>query len=235
MTVAVAGPSKAAPVPRPSTFVLKQVMAITGGIFVGYVFVHMIGNLKVFFGADSFNSYAHWLREIGYPLIPHRGVLWALRVVLVVSVVAHVWSALVLWVRGRRARGAHRRRRMPRLMASGARLMLPSGLLILVFVVVHLLDLTIGALVAPETFRSGDAYQNLVASFSRLWMAVCYSATMVFIAAHITHGWWTMQQDLGATGRRFRMVWITIGVMIALTILLGNALIPVLVQLGVIA
>ncbi|MDI9629556.1 MAG: succinate dehydrogenase cytochrome b subunit [Acidobacteriota bacterium] len=235
MTVAVAGPSKAAPVPRPSTFVLKQVMAITGGIFVGYVFVHMIGNLKVFFGAESFNAYAHWLREIGYPLIPHRGVLWALRVVLVLSLAAHVWAALALWVRGRRARGAHRRRRMPRLMASGARLMLPSGLLILVFVVVHLLDLTIGALVAPETFRSGDAYQNLVASFSRLWMAVCYSATMVFIAAHITHGWWTMQQDLGATGRRFRMVWITIGVMIALTILLGNALIPVLVQLGVIA
>lgn len=235
MTVAVAGPPTSAPVRRPPTFVLKQVMAITGVIFVGYVFVHMIGNLKVFFGADSFNSYAHWLREIGYPLIPHRGVLWTLRVVLVLSVVAHVWSALVLWVRGRRARGSHRRRRMPRLMASGARLMLPGGLWILVFVGVHLLDLTIGALVTPAAFRSGDAYQNLVASFSRVWMAVFYSATMLFIAAHITHGWWTMLQDLGATARRFRLVWITVGVTIALAILLGNALIPVLVQLRVIA
>ena len=120
-------------------------------------------------------------------------------------------------------------------MASGARLMLPSGLLILVFVGVHLLDLTIGALVTPAAFRSGDAYQNLVASFSRVWMAVFYSATMLFIAAHITHGWWTMLQDLGATARRFRLVWITVGVTIALAILLGNALIPVLVQLGVIA
>jgi succinate dehydrogenase / fumarate reductase cytochrome b subunit len=66
-------------------------------------------------------------------------------------------------------------------------------------------------------------------------MAVFYCATMLFIAAHITHGWWTMLQDLGATGRRFRLVWITVGVTIALAILLGNALIPVLVQLGVIA
>ena len=135
--------------------------------------------------------------------------------VLVLSVVAHVWSALVLWVRGRRARGSHRRRRMPRLMASGARLMLPGGLWILVFVGVHLLDLTIGALVTPAAFRSGDAYQNLVASFSRVWMAVFYSATMLFIAAHITHGWWTMLQDLGSTARRFRLVWITVGVTIA--------------------
>ena len=47
MTVAVAGPPTSAPVRRPPTFVLKQVMAITGVIFVGYVFVHMIGNLKV--------------------------------------------------------------------------------------------------------------------------------------------------------------------------------------------
>ena len=44
-----------------------------------------------------------------------------------------------------------------------------------------------------------------------------------------------MLQDLGATARRFRLVWITVGVTIALAILLGNALIPVLVQLGVIA
>lgn len=219
---------------RPSTFTLKQVMAVTGVIFVGYVFVHMIGNLKVFSGPEAFNGYAQWLREVGYPLIPHRGVLWALRVLLVVSVLAHVWASLVLWARGRRARGPHRRRRMPTLLATGARTMLPGGVLILVFVGVHLLDLTIGRLVTPESFRSGDAYQNLVASFSRPWMAIFYAAIMLVIAAHIVHGSRTLLQDLGATGQRLRMVWVVVGVLVALAILLGNALIPVLVQMGVV-
>lgn len=235
MTVVVAEQTRATRVRRPSTFALKQVMAVTGVIFVGFVFVHMIGNLKVYWGAEALNNYAHWLREVGYPLIPHKGVLWALRVLLVISLVAHISSALMLWVRGRRARGVHRRRRMPRLLASGAKAMLPTGVVIVVFVVVHLLDLTIGALLAPETFLSGDAYANLVASFSRGWMAAFYFLTMVLIAVHVVHGWRTLLQDFGATGQRLRAVWTTLGVLIALAILLGNAAIPVLVQLGVIA
>lgn len=61
--------------PRPSSFVLKQTMAVTGVVFVGFVVVHLFGNLKVFAGADSFNHYAAWLREVGYPLLPKQSVL----------------------------------------------------------------------------------------------------------------------------------------------------------------
>lgn len=235
MTVALAERPTKAPARRPSTFALKQTMAITGVIFVAFVFIHMIGNLKVYWGADALNGYAAWLREVGYPLIPKKGVLWVLRVVLLTSVIAHVYAALALWLRGVRARGRHRRRGMRGLMANSARLMLPSGLIIAVFVIVHLLDLTIGRITAPETFATGDAYANLVASFSRLWMAIFYAATMVLIGLHVVHGWRALLQDLGATGRRLRIVWVRVGALIALGIVLGNASLPVLVQLGVIA
>ncbi len=236
----VAARSKAAP--RPSTFALKLVMAATGVVFVGFVVVHLIGNLKVYAGAAAFDSYAHWLREVGYPLVPKQGVLWALRVVLLVSLVAHVGSAVVLWRRGRAARGRHRRRRMSGgLMPFGARTMLLSGLLILVFVVIHLLDLTVGAVVAPEGFRGHDAdgtthaYANLVASLSRPWAAACYSLTMVVLALHVLHGCRTLMQDLGATGARLRQVWVAVAGLVALAILAGNALIPVFVVTGVIS
>lgn len=228
--------------PKPSTFVLKLAMAITGVIFVAFVFVHMIGNLKVYQGAEAFNSYAQWLREVGYPLIPHQGVLWMLRIVLVISLLVHVIAAVILWLRGRAARGPHRRRRMAAgLAAFGARTMLLGGLIILVFVIVHLLDLTIGAGLAPEAYRHGDpdgtmhAYQNLVASFSRVPMAVFYAAAMLVLALHIFHGWRTVLQDVGATGRRLRAVWVTIGAVLAIAVLIGNAMIPVLVQVGVLA
>ncbi|GAA1705225.1 succinate dehydrogenase cytochrome b subunit [Propioniferax innocua] len=227
--------------PRPSTFVLKQVMAVTGVIFVGFVFVHMIGNLKVYFGAESLDSYATWLRRVGYPLIPHQGVLWALRVVLSVSLLAHMWAAITLWLRGRRARGPHRRRRPATFSARTASWMLPGGLAIAVFVVVHILDLTLGAGVAASGHQHADpdgtvhAYANLVASFSRPWMAVFYVVIMLVVAFHIEHGVRTLMQDFGATGRRLRKIWAVVGGALALAVVLGNALIPVLVLVGVIS
>lgn len=223
----------------PSSFALKQVMALTGIVFVAFVVVHMIGNLKVYQGPEAFDGYAAWLREVGYPLVPRKGVLWALRVTLVVALVAHVWAAVVLWLRGRRHRGAHRRRTKTTKLAHGAATMLPGGGIILLFVVVHLLDLTIGALVSSGTFRHADgqihAYANLVASFSRPWMAIFYVVSMLVIGLHVLHGWRTVLQDVGVTGRRTRAVWTTVGALIALAIVVGNALIPILVLVGVIA
>lgn len=231
------------PVERPGipTFTLKLIMAVTGIIFVGFVFVHMIGNLKVYGGADSLNAYATWLREVGYPLVPHEGVLWVLRVVLLASVIGHVGASLTLWARGRRARGPHRRTRMKGLTAFGARTMLVGGILILAFVIVHVLDLTVGAVTAPQNYTPPapdgtiQAYANLVASFSRPWMAAFYSAIMVVIALHILHGWRTVLQDVGVTGSRLRVAWVSLGAVIAVAVVLGNALIPVFVQLGVIS
>ena len=241
MTVVRAEEVRLAQARRPSTFALKVIMAVTGVVFVAFVFVHMVGNLKVYGGAESLDGYARWLREVGYPLIPHRGVLWALRVVLLASLVAHVGASLVLWRRGRQARGRFRRRRSTTATAWVARTMLLGGLFILAFVVVHLLDLTIGQVLAPGSHRHAEAdgtihaYHNLVESFSRPWMAAFYVVSMLVIALHIWHGWRTVLQDLGATGRRLRAVWATLGALIAWAIVLGNALIPLLVQLGAIA
>ena len=79
------------------------------------------------------------------------------------------------------------------------------------------------------------AYANLVASFSRPWMAIFYMVVMLVIGFHIEHGWRTLLQDLGITGRRFRRVWVALGGLLALAVVLGNALIPLLVLVGVIA
>lgn len=238
MTEILQAPARRKP-STPSSFAYKQVMAVTGVIFVAFVVVHMIGNLKVYAGPESFNAYAAWLREVGYPLVPKEGVLWAFRATLLVALVLHVWAAVTLWIRGRRARGRHRRRRMKGSMAQGARTMLPGGLVIFVFIIVHLLDLTIGALLHSGAFQHPDpqfhAYENLIASFQRPWMAGFYFVTMLIIAYHILHGWQTILQDVGATSRRFRAVWVIVGGLISIAIVLGNAAIPVLVMAGVIA
>lgn len=233
MTVALVESGRTAKRHRLSSILLKQVMAITGVIFVSFVFIHVFGNLKVYQGPEAFNHYAGWLREVGYPLIPKKGVLWALRITLAVSFVLHIVSGLMIYFRGRKARGK-KRLRLSR-MGNNARLMVPTGLIIGVFVIVHLLDLTIGKVCAPEMFVSGDAYGNLVRSFSRPGMATFYVFTMLLIALHIGHGARTMLQDFGVTALRTRKVWALIGSLLAILILLGNAAIPVMVQAGVVS
>lgn len=215
------------------TWAVKTVMAVTGLVFTAFVLVHMIGNLKVFGGAGHLDAYAAWLRTVAEPLFPPQGVLWTLRVVLVVCLLAHVGCAGLLVRRSRASAGPHRRRTRPGMASFGARSMLVSGVVLLLFVVFHVLDMTTGtAPAAPEGFVAGATYANLVASFSRPWVAAFYGITMVLLAVHIAHGVRTAAGDLGVTGLRSRTGFAVVGGVAAAAVLFGNAAIPLAVQAG---
>ena len=225
----------------PSTWVLKTAMAVTGSVFVLFVLIHLFGNLKVYTGPEHFDSYAHWLRHAFEPFLPAGFVLWCLRIVLVVCLVVHVGAAGILWARARRARGRFRARRVASrtgLRGLSAALMPVTGVALLVFIVVHLLDLTIGATpVASAEFTAATsgtsyAYENLVASFSRPWMAALYVLVMLLLAVHVAHGTSVLASDFGALGHRLRATVTVLGAAVAIAILVGNASIPIAVLLG---
>ena len=117
----------------------KAVMAISGIVLFGFVLGHMTGNLKVFQGPEKFNAYSEWLREIGYPLLPHGGALWLARVVLLLAVGLHIWSAAELTRMSRRARPERHARRRGLQLDYAARTMRWSGVLIGFYVVYHLM------------------------------------------------------------------------------------------------
>ncbi len=228
--------------PRPATWTLKVAMAITGSILAAFVLVHLFGNLKVYTGAEHFDDYAQWLRTAFKPFLPEGFVLLAFRIVIGGSFLIHIVAATVLWTRARKARGPHRasiRAARTGFQSFSARLMPLTGVLLLAFVIIHLLDLTIGIQpIASEAFHHAegtrpDAYANLIASFSRSWMAAIYVAAMALVSLHVAHGITTVAQDLGAMGYRLRMIAAIVAGIVALAILLGNASIPLAVQFGV--
>src|ERR1700745_2395710 len=59
----------------------KVVMAVTGMVLVGFVIGHMLGNLKIFLGAEAIDAYAVFLRTMGEPALPYGGLLWVVRIV----------------------------------------------------------------------------------------------------------------------------------------------------------
>src|SRR6476620_11394288 len=76
---------------------LKAIMAVTGLIMVGYLLTHVAANLLVFRGPELINKYSAVLHS-------QPAFLWSARAVLIVSLIAHVWSAIVLPQRDRAAR-----------------------------------------------------------------------------------------------------------------------------------
>jgi succinate dehydrogenase / fumarate reductase cytochrome b subunit len=222
----------AAPPPAPPTWALKVTMALTGSVFVAFVLFHMAGNLKVYMGAEDFNHYAHWLRTLLNPLIPGSGFLWAFRALMAACLVLHVSCACLIWLRARRARGAHPRKFL--LKRLGSRTMIWTGLWILCFLIFHILDLTLGRAVATSQFDLSDPYSNLVASMSRPPVAIFYGLTMALLALHISHGVWSVASDLGGTGKRLRAVVFALAGLVAVVIVAGNLSIPLAVQAGLI-
>ena len=221
--------------PKFPSWALKLIMAVTGLIFGLYVIVHMVGNMKIFMGEQDFNAYAAFLRTVGYPAIPNEGVLWIFRIVLLVAVILHVYGAFALHGRARQSRGKFRRQGM----VGGwntftARTMIITGVVLLAFIIFHILDLTIGAAVAPENFVHGEAYANLVASFSRPRVAIWYIIAPLALLLHLSHGLWTATSDLGITGARWRKVMLFLSGLIPLLVVVGNIAIPVAVLTGLV-
>lgn len=171
-------------------------MAVTGLIMLLFLVAHMIGNLKVFEGRSAFNHYSAWLRTIGEPALPRRTFLTLLEIVLVFCVVAHAVSAGQLWRRAKRARplgyAVKRRDYVTRTMRWG-------GVILVLFVIYHLLDLTFR--VANPLGRANDSYDNVVAGFSRWPITAAYTVALLALALHIRHGIASALTTLGITSR----------------------------------
>jgi len=212
-------------------------MAVTGTVFALFVVFHLVGNLKVFLGAEEFDGYAHWLQQdLLAPLVPHGWFIWIFRATLLLCLAAHVWAAVVLRHRARVARGPHRRQGLRGLRSFQARSMLVTGAVLLFFVVFHVLDLTTGtAPAATGEFVRGEAYANLVHSFQRPAVAVFYLLAIGTLFLHLAHGLWSVVNDLGATGRRLRATGAAVAGIVGLAVLVGNMLIPVAVLTGFVA
>ena len=218
---------------RPSLFATavgkKYAMAISGLVLMGYVLLHMVGNLKIYFGAESLNKYAEWLREIGEPALPREWLLWGLRIVLLVAVFVHIYAAYSLTVMNRRARPVQYVSKRDYVAADFAsRTMRWTGIIVVLFVIWHLLDLTWGT--TNPDFVSGDVYHNVIASFDRIPVAIAYVIANLALGVHLYHGAWSLFQSMGWYGTWRR----TFSIAFAGVVVLGNVSFPLAVMFGVV-
>lgn len=216
-----------------STLAKKAVMAVTGIILFGFVLGHMAGNLKAFQGAQAFNTYAEWLREAGYPAVPHYAALWVARTVLLASVGLHIVASVQLTQINWRARPQGYRRLASVQLDYASRTMRWSGVLIAFYVVYHLMHFTWGN--AHPDFLPGDAYHNLVLGFQSWPVALVYVVANVLLGIHLYHGLWSLFQSLGWAHPRYNPWRRHFAVTFAVLVTVGFISVPLAVLTGIIS
>ncbi|MEO8429736.1 MAG: succinate dehydrogenase cytochrome b subunit [Verrucomicrobiota bacterium] len=207
----------------------KYLMALTGVVLFGFVIGHMLGNLQIFLGRDSINSYAHFLKS--EPIL-----LWTARLGLLLMVIIHVWAAVKLSLENKAARpiGYADTRLVAASYAS--RTMVWSGVIIFAFVVYHLMHFTAG-ITNPEYLRLGetlpdgtqrhDVYRMIILGFSNLWVSGFYILSMALLCLHLSHGVSSLFQSLGLKNKYYGRHIDRFAKAAALAIFLGNCSIPV--------
>lgn len=211
----------------------KAVMAVTGVILFGFVFIHMIGNLKLYLGAVHMNEYAHFLRTFGAPAIPETGVLWIARVILLAAVALHIYSAYSLTMMNREARPvAYQGGRGFVKATYASRTMRWGGVILLLFIVYHILHLTTGTV--HGAFVKEDAYHNAVTGLRVWWVAAFYILANLALGLHLYHGVWSMFGSVGVTNPRFETWRRNFATVFALIVTLGNISFPIAIVTGLV-
>ncbi len=216
----------------------KYVMAITGIAMIGFVVVHMIGNLKMYLGAAQINHYGEFLRELLVPIVPRTVALWLLRAGLLVSVLLHIHAAYSLTRLNHSARAVkYQSPRDYQVANFASRTMRWTGIIVTLFVLWHLADLTWGTVNAVGTngvFHRGDVYGNVVRSFNRVPVAILYILANIALGIHLFHGTWSLFQSLGWNNPRFNKWRRGLATGIATIVVVGNVSFPVAVLAGIV-
>ena len=210
----------------------KVVMAVSGIIMVLFLIAHMVGNLHVFQGAESFNDYSHWLRSFGEPALPPRTLLTTIEIVLLVSVIAHMWSAISLWRQAKRARPERYVTKKSVAQTYASRTMRWGGVIIALFIVYHILDLTFG--VANPDGTDSTPYDRLVASFQNPIATIVYVVTLILLGMHLSHGIWISTQTLGQSKRRRERSINIFATAFATLLIAGYLVVPAAVVFGLV-
>lgn len=198
-------------------------MAVTGAIGVLFVLGHMSGNLLMFSGQAAMHDYATLLRT-SMPL------LWAVRLVLIASVVLHIIAAVQLTRRSKAARPQGYEKRKPQVTTFAVRTIRIGGLILLLFIVFHILHMTTGTL-HPD-FVHLDPYNNLATGMRNPLVIGFYLLAMAALALHLYHGSWAVFRTLGLARASAQPLKRRLSIVIAIVIACGFAIIPIGVALG---
>lgn len=193
----------------------KLMMALTGLSFCGFLAAHLAGNLTIYGGRDYFNSYAEHLHSLGV-------LLTAAEWTLLILAVIHVVTGLTLFYQNFRARPVrYKVNKSAGGRTWGSATMPYTGVLLLIFVMIHLLNFHF----VDKTDTT--IFEIVSTAFNSMGYVVLYVAAMLVAALHISHGLWSACQTIGVNHSKYTPLIRTVSLLFAVVVGIGFGLLPV--------
>lgn len=197
----------------------KLMMAVTGLFFCVFLVLHLAGNLTIYMGKDTFNSYAQHLHSLG-PLLTLAE--WG----LLIFAVTHISTGLLLFYQNFKARPtryAVNKRAGGRTLGSAT--MPYTGVFLLLFVIYHLFNFHF----VDKT--NTTIFQIVSNAFAQPSYVLIYTFAMIIAAVHVSHGFWSAFQTLGANHPKYTPLLRGLSLVFSLIVGIGFGFIPIYVSL----
>jgi len=196
----------------------KLMMAVTGLGFIGFLTVHLVGNLTLYSGQDLFTSYVKHLHALG-PLITlaELGLLSFAIIHIVIGTLLFYKNLMARPVRYRVKKSAGGR-------TIGSATQPYTGFIILAFLILHLLNFHF----AEHTNES--LYQLVSSAFANLLYVGVYVIAMIVVAIHVSHGFWSLFQTLGANHPKYMPLIQKLGIAVSLVFGIGLGFVPIFIS-----
>ena len=197
----------------------KLMMAVTGLFFCVFLVLHLAGNMTIYMGEDVFNSYAEHLHSLGPLLILAE---WG----LLFFAIIHISTGLFLFYQNFKARPtryAVNKRAGGRTLGSAT--MPYTGVILLLFVIYHLFNFHF----VDKTHTTIS--QIVSTAFAQPSYVLIYTFAMIIAAVHVSHGFWSAFQTLGANHPKYTPLLRGLSLVFSLIVGIGFGFIPVYVSL----
>jgi succinate dehydrogenase / fumarate reductase cytochrome b subunit len=198
----------------------KLMMALTGLAFCTFLAGHLAGNLTIYGGQNAFNAYAKHLHSLG-PLLTLAE--WG----LVFLAVIHIFTGLTLFYQNTIARGSRyavNKKGGGRTIGSAT--MPYTGVLLLVFIIVHLINFHF------VDKSNTTIFQIVSETFTNPLWVIIYVVAMIAAAVHVSHGFWSAFQSFGANHPKYMPIIMVLSILFSLAIGLGFGLLPLYISVS---
>ncbi len=211
-----------------STVGRKFVTGLTGALLIGFLVVHLGGNLTLLVSPELFNTYTHHIESLGI-------LLYAVEIGLLLFFVMHIVTAITVQVEKRRARpekyAVNASKGAPSRKTLASRSMIVTGLALFVFVPLHVWMFKYNqGQPSPTMVVDGrevrDLYLIVVTAFKNPAIAWGYALVMFLLGFHLRHGFWSSLQSMGALSPRLLPAVYTLGLVVAILLAGGFILLP---------
>lgn len=204
----------------------KILTGVTGIGLIIFIIFHLIGNLTLFGDAQAFNEYTYALESLGW-------ILYILEAGLATAFLLHAYVGISIWWNRRKARPEgyvkYQSKGGPSHQTWAAKSMIFTGVVLLVFLVIHIDTFKFGAtdmITLPSGEEARDLKELVIATFQQPLYAFGYTAVMILLGLHLGHGFWSAFTSLTMKHKEYSTIIYTIGVIFAILMAVGFLFIP---------